>query len=90
MSVELVQFMSQLLNLMLLQIFTHVKIAEKNAVDREDISFYAEFTSLKLIYLQTNILLFLTFPVFSYFFLFRLSRSLRLNQASIDGTLSHA
>ena len=34
MSVELVQFMSQLLNLMFIQIFKHVKIAEK-AVDSE-------------------------------------------------------
>ena len=36
MSVEHVQFMSQLLNLvMFIQIFTHVKFAEINAVDSE-------------------------------------------------------
>ena len=36
MSVELVQFMSQVLNLvMFIQIFTHVKFAEKNAIDSE-------------------------------------------------------
>ena len=45
MSVELVQFMSQLLNLvMFIQIFTHVKFAEnKRSWQWEDVSFFAEF-----------------------------------------------
>ena len=35
MSVELVQFMSQLLNLVFIHIFTHVKLLKINAVDSE-------------------------------------------------------
>jgi hypothetical protein len=44
MSVELVQFVSQLMNLvMFIQIFTNVKFAEnKHSWQREDVSFFAE------------------------------------------------
>ena len=47
MSVELVQFMSQLLNLvMFTQIFTRAKFAEnKRSWQWEEVSFFAEFTS---------------------------------------------
>ena len=46
MPVEMVQFMYQSLNLvMLIQIFTHVKFAEnKRSWQWEDISFFAEFS----------------------------------------------
>ena len=57
MSVELVQFMSQLLNLiMFTQIFTHVKFAEnKCGWQWEDILFFAEFTCCVNIFVQYKI-----------------------------------
>ena len=62
MSVELVQFMSQLLNIfMFIQIFTHVKFAEnKCSWQWEDVSFFAELIFIH-IYLSEMLLLLIPF-----------------------------